>query len=128
MAPNRLLQVASTLMFVWAALMVAISLAIAVPLFLAGTIGGGTAMLALGILGIAYGYCGRRVRRGDRPFHVLALVAAVCWIVLLLFAGVRVAPIGILINAAVAVIMVTQWRYFTSPAPDVDGSVAGPQG
>jgi hypothetical protein len=123
MASNRWLQTASTIAFVWAAIMVAISVAIAIPnVAVGGRVAGGIAWFGVALVAIGYGVCARGLRRAARPYNVLTLVGAVVWITFLGLAQVKVSFVGIVLNAVVAIIIATQWRHFAAPA-----SVAGPR-
>jgi hypothetical protein len=113
---NKWLAIASTISWLWTALILMVVASIIVALVLAGDeapappIVESAVLILLAILN-AVGAFG--VRKAKSPYQVVAVLSSVAaWIGNLLVWRVKVSGVSILINLAVLAIVLLQWRRF----------------
>lgn len=107
-SPSLALSIASTLGFVWAALMLVLSIAVAIP---AAAQGAGAASMALpAALAIASGLGAHGVRRRRWPY--LALGSSAAWVAFLVLVPLKVSLLGIALHIAITGLVVTNLRRF----------------
>lgn len=108
---SKWLPVASTILWVWAALTLAIGIAITYPVVVYGP-GVPPALYVFIALALLSGVSAFGVRKQKRPFNVIAVVTGMLWILLLAAERPRVMPVGIILNAVSVATVVLNWRRF----------------
>lgn len=108
-APSNALSVASALGFVWAAVMLVLSIAFAIPAAAQGA--GAAAMAVPAALSVASALGAHGVRRRRWPY--VALGASAAWVAFLVLVPLKVVGfLGIAVNVAIMGLVVTNLRRF----------------
>jgi len=107
---GRWLKVASTLSALWGALMLLVSIAVAIPNVARG--GNVVPMIVPFVLAVASGAAAWGIRSARSPYHRLALGASASWIAFLFMVPLKVSLVGIALNTVVAGLVATSWRRF----------------
>ncbi len=111
---NIWLSMASTILWVWTVLIVVSQAFLVVGIVSMHTVDVLTLMFCSGliVMGIASGVGAVGIRRSKRPYNFVALFSTLAWISALCFLHVRVSVVGVLLNVAVLILVLVQWRRF----------------
>jgi hypothetical protein len=115
--PDPWLSIASTISWLWAALMamVLVSLLAALPALRQRVEVSAAVpeLVGMALLTIGSGIGAFGLRKRKKRYRVIAAISSGAWMLVLFLARVKVSTVGILLNLAVLAIVLARWRRFS---------------